>query len=75
MATIEQTRIMVRVTTSMNIIEGYLNKTEKSRTLDILNSKDKFMAITDAKVLNDGNTKQRKFVAVNMGNIITVEEI
>lgn len=75
MATIEKTRIMVRVTTSMNIIEGYLNKTEKSRTLDILNSKDKFMAITDAKVLNDGNTKQRKFVAVNMGNIITVEEI
>lgn len=74
MATIEKTRIMVRVTTAKNIIEGYLNKTEKSRTLDILNSKDKFIAITDAKVIN-GETKERTFVAVNMGNIITVEEI
>ncbi len=75
MATIEKTRIMVRVTTAKNVIEGYLNKTEKSRTLDILNSKDKFIAITDARVLNDGDTKERRFVAVNMGNIITVEEI
>lgn len=74
MATIEKTRIMVRVTTSKNVIEGYLNKTEQSRTLDILNSKDKFMSITDAKVISEG-TKERKFVAVNMGNIITVEEI
>lgn len=74
MATIEKTRIMVRVTTAKNIIEGYLNKTEKSRTLDILNSKDKFIAITDAKVIN-GEIKERTFVAVNMGNIITVEEI
>lgn len=75
MAIIEKTRIMIRVTTSKNIIEGYLNKTEKSRTLDILNSKDKFMSITDAKVLDGGETKERRFVAVNMGNIITVEEI
>lgn len=74
MATIEKTRIMVRVTTSKNVIEGYLNKTEKSRTLDILNSKDKFMSITDARVINE-STKERRFVAVNMGNIITVEEI
>ncbi|MEK6726673.1 MAG: hypothetical protein AABY54_09030 [Deltaproteobacteria bacterium] len=74
MATIEKTRIMVRVTTSKNVIEGYLNKTEQSRTLDILNSKDKFMSITDAKVINE-ETKERRFVAVNMGNIITVEEI
>ena len=74
MATIEKTRIMVRVTTSKNIIEGYLNKTEQSRTLDILNSKDKFMSITDARVINE-STKERRFVAVNMGNIITVEEI
>lgn len=74
MANIEKTRIMVRVTTAKNVIEGYLNKTEKSRTLDILNSKDKFIAITDAKVINEG-AKERTFVAVNMGNIITVEEI
>ena len=74
MATIEKTRIMVRVTTAKNVIEGYLNKTEKSRTLDILNSKDKFIAITDAKVL-DGDTKERRFVAVNMVNVVTVEEI
>lgn len=74
MTIIEKTRIMVRVTTAKNVIEGYLNKTEKSRTLDILNSKNKFIAIADARVLN-GDTKERKFVAVNMGNIITVEEI
>lgn len=74
MATLEKTRIMVRVTTAMNVIEGYLSKTEKSRTLDILNSKDKFIAITDARVIG-ADSKERKFVAVNMGNIITVEEI
>lgn len=74
MAPIEKTRIMVRVTTTTNVIEGYVNKTESSRTLDILNSKDKFIAITDAKVC-DGECKERKFVAVNMANIVTVEEM
>jgi len=74
MSPIEKTRILVRVTTAMNVIEGYLNKTEKSRTLDILNSKDKFIAITDARVHN-GDIRERKFVAINIVNVITVEEI
>lgn len=74
MSPIEKTRIMVRVTTTKNVIEGYLNKTENSRTLDILNSKDKFVAITDAKVCN-GDCMERKFVAVNITNVITVEEM
>lgn len=74
MSPIEKTRIMVRVTTIKNVIEGYLNKTESSRTLDILNSKDKFIAITDAKVCN-GDCTERKFVAVNMVNVVTVEEM
>lgn len=74
MSPIEKTRIMVRVTTSKNVIEGYLNKTENSRTLDILNNKDKFIAITDAKVC-DGDCVERKFVAVNMVNVVTVEEM
>ncbi len=74
MSPIEKTRIMVRVTTTKNVIEGYLNKTESSRTLDILNSKDKFIAITDAKVCN-GDCTERKFVAVNMVNVVTVEEM
>jgi hypothetical protein len=74
MSPIEKTRIMVRVTTIKNVIEGYLCKTENSRTLDILNSKDKFIAITDAKV-RDGDTEERKFVAVNIANVVTVEEM
>lgn len=74
MSPLEKTRIMVRVTTIKNVIEGYLNKTESSRTLDILDSKDRFVAITDAKVTN-GDTVERKFVAVNIANVVTVEEL
>lgn len=74
MLPIEKTRVKIRVTTSKNVIEGYLSKTESSRTLDILNSKDKFIAITDAKVY-DGDVMERSFVAINVANIITVEEM
>lgn len=74
MPAIDKGRVLVKVTTAKNIIEGYLNKTDKSRTLDILNSKDKFIAITEAKIYN-GDIKIRRFVAVNIVNVITVEEI
>ncbi|MEK6690292.1 MAG: hypothetical protein AABY78_03185 [Nitrospirota bacterium] len=92
MSPIKQTRIMVRVTTTENIIEGYITKIVESRTLDILKSKEKFLAVTDAKVYKDGRRpdlyepwltshrpeggyEERRFVAVNVTNIVSVEEI
>lgn len=74
MLPIEKMKVRIRVTTTKHVIEGYLNKTENSRTLDVLNSRDKFIAITDAKVCN-GDCYERKFIAVNMANVVTVEEI
>ncbi len=74
MAPIEKATVKIRVTTTNNVIEGYLNKTESSRTLDLLNSKDKFIAMTDATVCN-GECKARTFVAINVANIVSVEEI
>ena len=71
---IEKMKIKIRVTTTKHVIEGYLNKMESSRTLDVLNSRDKFIALTDATVCN-GECHDRKFVAVNMINVVTVEEI
>lgn len=75
MSPIKKTRIMVRVTTTDNIIEGYISKIAESRTLDILKSKEKFLAVTDAKVYKDGGYEERKFVAVNVTNIVSVEEL
>lgn len=74
MAPIEKSKVKIRVTTTNNVIEGYLNKAENFRTLDLLNSKDKFIAMTEATVCN-GDCKSRKFVAINVANIVSVEEI
>lgn len=77
MAGIERDNIKVRVTTTRNVIYGTMTKTENARTLDLLNSKEKFVALTDAVVYDREHSEkhEKKFVAINTSNIVSVEEI
>ena len=77
MAPIEKGSIKVRLTTTRNVIYGTLSKPESSRTLDFLNSKQKFVALTDAVVFDSENTdrQEKKFVAININSIVSVEEL
>lgn len=77
MTPIEKGTIKVRVTTTRNVIYGTLSKTENSRTLDLLNNKERFIALTDAVVYDREHSEKEeiKFVAINTNNIVSVEEM
>lgn len=77
MTPIEKRSIKVRVTTTRNVIYGSLSKTESARTLDLLNSKERFIALTDAVVYDRVHSEKEdaKFVAINTNNIVSVEEM
>ncbi len=77
MTPIEKVSIEVRLTTTRNVIYGTLSRPSHIRTLDLLNSKEKFIALTEAMVY-DGEESERqdkKFVAVTVSNIVAVEEM
>lgn len=77
MSPIQKGNIQVRVTTTRNVIYGSLTKTENSRTLDLLNSKERFIALTNAVVsdIDNSEKEEMKFVAINTNNIVSVEEM
>ena len=77
MAPIEKGSVKVRITTTRNVVYGTLSKLGTSRTLDFLNSKEKFVALTDAVVFDadDAEKQEKKFVAINISNIVSVEEL
>ena len=77
MTPIEKVSIEVRVTTTRNVIYGTLAKPAQIRTLDLFNSKERFIALTDAVVIDGEQSKgqDKKFVAVNTNNIVSVEEM
>ncbi len=77
MTPIEKVSIEVRVTTTRNVIYGTLSKPSHIRTLDLFNSKERFIALTDAVVIDGEQSKgqDKKFVAVNTNNIVSVEEM
>jgi len=77
MIPIEKSKIRVRVTTTKNVICGTLYKATNARTIDLLNSKERFIALTDAVVYKEENPEKIKqsFVAVNIQSIVSVEEL
>lgn len=77
MAAIERGSIQVRLTTTRNVIYGTIAMPAGSRTLDLLNSKEKFIALTEALVFDGEQAagQDKKFVAVNIENIVSVEEM
>ena len=77
MAALEKGSIEVRVTTTRNVVYGTLSRPSHGRTLDLLNSKERFIALTDAVVFDSEQreSQDKKFVALNTRNIISVEEM
>jgi len=77
MIPIEKGNIKVKVTTTKNTVCGTLYKATNARTLDLLNSKERFIALTDAIVYTELNSEKHKkgFVALNIQSIVSVEEV
>ena len=70
----EETSVMVRVVTIAGVLVGKMSKPKNIRTLDALNLKGDFFALTDA--VTEGEPKTRPgFLAVNKRQVVSLEEI
>ncbi len=70
----EETSVMVRVVTIAGVLVGKMSKPKNIRTLDALNLKGDFFALTEA--VNEGEALTRPgFYAVNKRQVISLEEI
>lgn len=71
---IDETSVKVRVVTIGGVLIGKMSKPRSIRTLDALNLKGDFFALTEACV--EGETQARpSFLAINKRQIISLEEI
>ena len=71
---IDETSVRVRVVTIGGALVGRMRKGKGIRTLDALNLKGDFFALTD---LEDeaGNAEPNRFMAINKSQVISLEEI
>jgi hypothetical protein len=71
---IEETSVKVRVVTIAGVLIGKMSKPKNIRTLDALNLKGDFFALTEA--VTEGDTVPRpSFLAINKRQVISMEEI
>ncbi len=71
---IDETSVKVRVVTSAGVLIGKMSKPRNIRTLDALNLKGDFFALTEA--FSEGDTPSRPgFLAINKRQVISLEEI
>ncbi len=71
---IDETSVKVRVVTLAGVLIGKMSKPRNIRTLDALNLKGDFFALTDA--LAEGGTQAAPtFLAINKRQVISLEEI
>ena len=71
---IDETSVKVKVVTLAGILIGKMSKPRNIRTLDALNLKGDFFALTDATV--EGEVPPRPgFLAINKRQVISLEEI
>lgn len=71
---IEETSVKVRVVTLAGAIVGKMSKPKNIRTLDALNLKGDFFALTEAAVEGQSNAAT-SFLAINKRQVISIEEI
>ena len=71
---IEETSVKVRVVTIAGVLVGKMSKPKNIRTLDALNLKGDFFALTDTGTDGNGHGRQG-FLAVNKHHVISLEEI
>jgi hypothetical protein len=66
--------IKVKVVTLAGVLIGRMSKPKNIRTLDALNLKGDFFALTEATA--EGNAQDRRsFFAINKHQVISVEEL
>lgn len=71
---IEETSVKVRVVTAGGVIVGRMRKGKGIRTLDALNLKADFFALTDIED-EAGQTGKCLFLAINKSQVVSVEEL
>lgn len=70
----EETSVRVRVVTMAGVLVGKMSKPRNIRTLDALNLKGDFFALTEC--ISEGEPQARPgFVAINKRQVISLEEI
>jgi len=70
----DETSVKVRVVTLAGVLIGKMSKPRNIRTLDALNLKGDFFALTEAVTEGDAQGRQG-FLAVNKHQVISLEEI
>jgi hypothetical protein len=71
---IDETSVKVRVVTMAGALIGKMSKPKNIRTLDALNLKGDFFALTEASA--EGDTQARPgFLAINKRQVISLEEV
>jgi hypothetical protein len=70
----DETAIRVKVVTLAGVLIGKMSKPKNIRTLDALNLKGDFFALTEAATEGAIETRQG-FVAINKSHVISLEEL
>ncbi len=71
---IDETSVRVRVVTLGGVLTGKMSKPKNIRTLDALNLKGDFFALTEATTEGDPNSRPG-FLAINKRQVISLQEI
>jgi hypothetical protein len=71
---IDETSVKVRVVTLAGVLVGKMSKPKNIRTLDALNLKGDFFALTEAATEGDPQSRT-SFLAINKRQVISMEEI
>ncbi len=70
----DETSVKVKVVTLAGVLIGKMSKPRNIRTLDALNLKGDFFALTEATTEAEGHVRPG-FLAVNKHQVISLEEI
>ncbi len=71
---IDETSVKVRVVTIGGVLVGRMRKGRGIRTLDALNLKGDFFALTDIED-EAGRPEKDRFLAINKSQVVTLEEL
>ena len=74
MMALDETAVRVRVVTLAGVLVGKMSKPKNIRTIDALNLKADFFALTEASAEGDANPHPG-FLAINKRQVISMEEI
>jgi len=71
---LQETSVRVKVVTIAGVIIGRMTKPRNVRTLDALNLKGDFFAMTEVEIQSEPGVK-KLFMAINKRHVISLEEV